>query len=99
MTILSNVSSTVDRVRVNATGRYAYISTSNYQNVSSTSQGQVKRLKSYTIMYSNANLTGTKYHYLANTSVQILDNVSSTIDRVKVIQTGRYAYVRNNSYR
>ena len=99
VTILSNISSTVDRVRVNATGRYAYISTSNYQNVSSTSKKQIKRLKGYTIMYSNANLTGTKYHYLANTSVQILDSISSTVDRVRVKATGRYAYVRNNSYR
>ena len=103
MTILSNVSSTVDRVRVNATGRYAYISTSNYTNSSSSNNsgtaGTYKRLANRTYLYSNSNLTGTRYTYLPLTQVRIIRNVSSSIDYVYVVKTGRYAYVRSNSYR
>ena len=104
VTILSNVSSTVDRVRVNATGRYAYISTSNYtssgnSSYSSGTAGQYKRLANRTYLYSNSNLTGTRYTYLPLTQVRIIRNVSSSVDYVYVVKTGRYAYVRSNSYR
>ena len=104
VTILSNVSSSVDRVRVNATGRYAYISTSNYTsfgsfNYSNGTAGQYKRLANRTYLYSNRNLTGTRYTYLPLTQVKIIRNVSSSVDYVYVVKTGRYAYVRNNSYR
>ena len=100
VTILSNVSSTVDRVRVNVTGRIAYISTSNYTtSTSSSTTGQYKRLASRTYLYSNSNLTGTRYTYLPLTQVKIIRNVSSTVDYVYVVKTGRYAYVKNNVYR
>lgn len=104
VTILSNVSSTVDRVRVNVTGRTAYISTSNYttstsSNYSNGTVGQYKRLANRTYLYSNSNLTGTRYTYLPLTQVKIIRNVSSTVDYVYVVKTGRYAYVRNNVYR
>lgn len=102
VTILVNVSSTVDRVRVNATGRTAYISTSDYTSSVSTSYntaGQYKRLASRTYLYSNSNLTGTRYTYLPLTQVKIIRNVSSTVDYVYVVKTGRYAYVKNNVYK
>lgn len=102
VTILSNVSSTVDRVKVNATGRVAYINTSNYTtSISSASNtvGKYKRLASRTYLYSNSNLTGTRYTYLPLTQVRIIRNVSSTVDYVYVVKTGRYAYVRNNVYK
>ena len=102
VTILSNVSATVDRVRVNVTGRIAYISTSNYTNSTTTSSsktGQYKRLASRTYLYSNSNLTGTRYTYLPLTQVKIIRNVSSTVDYVYVVKTGRYAYVKNNVYK
>lgn len=104
VTILSNVSSTVDRVRVNATGRYAYISTSNYASSSSFSYssgtaGTYKRLANKTYLYSNSNLTGTRYTYLPLTQVRIIRNVSSSVDYVYVVKTGRYAYVKSSSYR
>ena len=51
--------------------------------------GQIKKLKQNTIIYSNQNLTGTKYNYKANTSIKILKNVSENIDYIQVIQTGR----------
>lgn len=102
VTILDNISSSVDKVRVNATGRVAYINTSNYTSSSSTvtnTVGQYKRLKNKTYLYSKSNLTGTKYTYLAQTQVKIIRNVSSTVDYVYVVKTGRYAYVRNNVYK
>ena len=104
VTILSNVSSTVDRVRVNVTGRYAYVSTSNYTSSGSSSYssgttGQYKRLANRTYLYQKSNLTGKVYTYLPLTQVRIIRNVSSSIDYVYVVKTGRYAYVRSNSYR
>ena len=100
VTILENVTSKIDKIRVNVTGRVAYINTDNYIYSSyENNLGQIKRFKHYTIMYSNSNLTGTKYQYLANTSVRVLQNVSNSVDKVQVIQTGRIAFVRNNSYK
>ena len=104
VTILENVSSKIDRVRVNVTSRIAYINTSNYTNNSTTSTinnilGQYKRLANRTYLYSNSNLTGTRYTYLPLTQIKILRNVSNTVDYVYVVKTGRYAYVRNNVYK
>lgn len=61
--------------------------------------GQIKKLKSTITIYSNSNLSGTKYTYKANTTVKVLQNVSSTIDKIQVIQTGRIGYVQNNCYK
>lgn len=102
ITILQNISSTVDRVKVNATGRIAYINKSNYSNVvisKSTTAGQYKRFRNATTLYSNNNLTGTRYNYLPQTQVKIIRNISSNIDYVYVVKTKRYAYVNNSSYR
>jgi hypothetical protein len=74
-----------------------YLTDSNLQPISNT-VGQYKKLKSTTTLYSNSNLTGTRYTYLKNTKVKILQNVSSTIDRIYVPATGRYAYVDNSAY-
>lgn len=102
ITILQNISANVDRVRVNATGRIAYINNSNYSNVTiSSARGTVGKTKKTNAcyLYSNSNLTGTKYTYRANTTVTILQNVNSYIDRVKVNANGRTAYINVNSYR
>lgn len=104
ITILQNVSANIDRVRVNATGRIAYINTNNYTNVvisksKSTAVGQYKRFKNATTLYSNSNLTGYRYNYLPQTQVKILRHVSSNIDYVYVVKTKRYAYVRTNTYK
>lgn len=61
--------------------------------------GQYKRLKNRTYLYSKSNLTGKKYTYLAKTQVKIIRNVSSNIDYVYVVKTGRYAYIRTNAYK
>ena len=103
VTILENISSNVDKVRVNSTGRIAYINISNYTSSSSTATnntvGQYKRLKAKTYLYSKSNLTGTKYTYLSLTQVKIIKNVSSSVDYVYVVKTGRYAYIKNNVYK
>ena len=102
ITILQNINASVDKVRVNATGRIAYIDNSNYSNVTIYSaRGTVGKTKKTNVctMYSNSNLTGKRYTYKANTTVTILQNINSYIDRVKVNATGRYAYINVNNYR
>ena len=103
VTILSNISSTVDKVKVNANGRIAYIDINDYSTSASSSYsstvGQYKRLANRTYLYQNSNLTGKVYTYLPLTQVKIVKNISNTIDYVYVVKTGRYAYVRNNVYR
>ena len=103
VTILQNITSSIDKVKVNATGRVAYINTSNYTNFASSSikntVGQFKRLRNTTYLYSNSNLTGTRYTYLPLTQIKIIRNVSSNVDYVYVLKTGRYAYVNINAYK
>ena len=104
VTILENINSSIDKVRVNVTGRIAYIDTSNYKsstnfNTAASTVGQYKRLANKTYLYSNSNLTGKVYTYLPLTQVKILKNISSSVDYVYVLKTGRYAYVNVNSYK
>ena len=107
VTILENTSSTVDKVKVVKTGRVGYVNINVYGGSSSTPStpsipntvGQTKRFKGATTIYSNSNLTGTRYQYKANTSVKVLANVSSTVDKISVIQTGRVGYVNKNVYK
>lgn len=102
ITIIKNVSSNIDYIRVNATGRYAYIDNSNYTNVVITSArgtaGQTRKTKACTL-YSNSNLTGSRYAYKANTTITILQNVNVSVDKIKVNVTGRIAYINVNSYK
>lgn len=99
ITILQNISSTVDKVRVNATGRIAYINNSNYTNVTvSKKQSTTRKTKACTL-YSKSNLSGVRYQYKANTTVTVLQHINSYVDKVKVNQTGRIAYINVNSYR
>lgn len=102
VTILQNISSTVDKVKVNSTGRIAYINTSNYSNSVATKNAtvnQYKRLRTNCILYSNSNLNGKRYNYLTNTQVKIIRNVSNTVDYIYVVKTKRYAYIKNNLYK
>lgn len=98
--ILQNVSSTVDRVYISATDRYAYVDNSAYGTTVSgvNLTGQYKRFKSNTIIYSNSNLTGTRYYYLPNTRVKILKDLGN-INYIYVKATNRYGYVSENVYR
>ena len=99
VTILENVSANVDKVRVNVTGRVAYINTNNYSSVSESSNvGTVKRIKNC-ILCSNSNLTGYRYQYKDNTSVVVLQHVNSYVDKVRVNVTGRVAYISVGNYK
>lgn len=71
-------------------------------NTNSTTEntvGQIKTFKQSTILYSNKDLTGTQYNYKPNTTVEVLENVSETVDKIKVRVTGRIAYVNVNNYK
>ena len=99
--ILQNVTSTVDKVRVNATGRIAYINNNNYTNVvvkNATTSNYTRKTKACNL-YSNSNLTGSRYNYKANTTVTVLQHINSYIDKVRVNTTGRVAYINVNSYK
>lgn len=99
--ILQNVSSTVDRVYISATGRYAYVDNSAFGTITISGvklTGQYKKFKSNTIIYSNSNLTGTRYYYLPNTRVKILKDLGN-INYIYVKATNRYGYVSENVYR
>ncbi len=99
--ILENVVTNIDKIRVTATGRVAYINTNNYTNttIQTFAANQYRILKTNCTLYSKANLTGIRYSYLVNTRVQILNHVSSTVDYVYIPATGRYAYIKNNYYK
>ena len=99
ITILQNISSTVDRVRVNATGRIAYINNSNYTNVTISKVQSTTRKTKVCTLYSKSNLSGVRYQYKDNTSVVVLQHVNSYVDKVRVRMTGRIAYINVNNYR
>lgn len=61
-------------------------------------KGEYRKLKNTTTLYSKSNLSGTRYTYLKNTTVQILENITTNIDRIYVPATGRYAYIDNSAY-
>ena len=99
ITILQNISSNVDKVKVNATGRIAYINNSNYTNVSvSKTQSTTRKIKACTL-YSKSNLSGVRYQYKANTTVTVLKHINSYVDKVRVNANGRIAYINVNNYR
>ena len=99
VTVLENISANVDKVRVNVTGRVAYINTNNYSSVSGSSNvGTVRRIKNC-VLYSNSNLTGYRYQYKDNTSVVVLQHVNSYVDKVRVRMTGRVAYINVRNYK
>ena len=102
VTVLQNVNSRVDKIKVNKTGRIAYIDKSNYTNVvinaSKNTVGQNRMLKACNL-YSNSNLGGVKYTYLDNTYVKVLQNTNANVDKIQVIKTGRIAYVNKSNYK
>lgn len=61
--------------------------------------GQYRILKQNCHLYSKPNLTGTEYTYLKDTKVRILKNISSTVDFIKVVKTGREAYINNKYFK
>lgn len=102
--VISHYTDDVDYVYVVKTGRYAYCPVSAFSSESTSNVstekviyksviGKSYRLKSNATLYSNGNLTGKQYQYLAKTQIKVVSHYSTTVDRVYVIKTGRYAYV------
>ena len=60
--------------------------------------GEIKKLADYTYLWSEPDLSGERYEYLAGTTVEILENVDDHVDYVRVVVTGREAYVDINAY-
>lgn len=98
VTIIENVSENVDKVRVNMTGRIAYINKNNYLNTSVSYVGIIKKTKNC-VLYSKASLSGYQYQYKENTTVIVLEHVNSYVDKIRVRQTGRVAYINVRNYK
>ena len=98
VTVIENVSTNVDRVRVNVTGRVAYINTNDYSNTSVSYVGIIKKTKNC-VLYSKASLSGYQYQYKENTTVIVLEHVNSYVDKIRVRQTGRVAYINVRNYK
>lgn len=102
--VVKHYSSSVDYVYVVKTGRYAYCPVSAFSDASASNVntekvayksviGKSYRLKGNTTLYSNGNLTGTKYQYLAKTEVIPISHYSADVDYIRVVKTGRCVYV------
>ena len=64
-----------------------------------TTVGKHYRLKGKTYLYKKQNLTGIKYEYLPKTEIIVKKHISASVDKVKVVKTGRVAYAKINSYK
>lgn len=75
-------------------------STSNTSNnVSySTSVSSYYRFKTNTNIYYSSSMKGTYYTYLPQTQIKVLSHVTSNIDRVQVVKTGRIGYCYTSAY-
>lgn len=70
----------------------------NNTSITQNSINQTRKLSKYCYLYSNSNLTGTRYLYKANTAITILQNISTNVDKIRVNKTGRIAYIDNRNY-
>lgn len=64
-----------------------------------TTVGKHYRLKGKTYLYKKQNLTGIKFEYLPKTEIIVQKHISTSVDKVKVVKTGRVAYAKVNSYK
>lgn len=62
-----------------------------------TTVGKRYRLKGKTYLYKNQNLKGIKYEYLPKTEIIVQKHIGASIDKVKVIKTGRVAYINSRN--
>lgn len=74
------------------------VTTTSFGTSYSTTVGAYYRLKGTTILYSNSNLTGTRYNYLAKTQIRVISHASATVDYIYCVKTGRYAYCTVSAY-
>ena len=80
----------------NVTDTKVTTNTSNENANIKNTVGQVYKLDKNTKLYASSSMTKA-YNYKKNTKVQVLENVTSNIDKVKVLKTNlvRYMYVDN----
>ena len=62
-----------------------------------TTVGKHYRLKGKTYLYKNKKLTGIKYEYLPKTEIVVQKHISASVDKVKVVKTGRVAYINSSN--
>ena len=62
-----------------------------------TTVGKHYRLKGKTYLYKNKKLTGIKFEYLQKTEIVVQKHISKSVDKVKVIKTGRVAYINSRN--
>lgn len=103
--VLENITSKIDKVKIVKTGlvRYMYNSDTNTEiaKKTDTTKSNVVLNKTYSLncntkLYLSSDLT-VGYNYLKRTKVQVLQNVTSSISKVKVIKTNVIRYV-NTKY-
>lgn len=100
VTVLENITSKIDKVRINKTGLIRYVYNSDYTNFNnstgtistSTVEGKTYTISSYTKLYGNSDMT-QGYNYLKGTKVVVLENISSEIAKVRIVKTGLIRYV------
>lgn len=74
-------------------------SSSTTNNVSyTTSIGSYYRFKTNTNIYYSSSMRGTYYTYLPRTQIKVLSHITSNIDRVQVVKTGRIGYCYTSVY-
>lgn len=86
------------RIGTNRWVSSTYLVSSNPKTTIPNTVGQRRKTKAC-YLYSNSNLTGTRYTYRANTTLTILKNMSVNVDYVRVNATGRKAYINKNNYK
>ncbi len=94
--VLENVTSKIDKVKILKTGLIRFIYNSDYISTTSTTSNttvsaSVAENRTYTIaratkMYTSSAMT-RGYNYKKGTKVVVLDNISSSISKVRVIKT------------
>lgn len=99
--VLENITSKIDKVLITKTGliRYMYNSDTNKNiptNVETIKSNAVLN-KTYSLicntkLYTNSNMN-VGHNYIKGTKVQILENVTSSVAKVKVVKTGVTRYV------
>lgn len=86
------------RIGTNKWVSSTYLTTTKPVTIKNT-VGKKKVLKQNCYLHKKSNLKGTTYYYFKNTRVKVLKNVSSTVDYIQVIATGRKAYIKISNYK
>lgn len=64
-----------------------------------TTVGKLYRLKADTTLNTQGDFKGTNCHYYALTQCEILKHYSATVDKVKIVKTGKIRYVKVKDFK